>query len=423
MLRWVLIATLCIGGAGICSAGEPHNPLAAGELPQYVFFNRIPGSEWNQNRPDSVTPASMEAAIHTLGTGGTHHLRIGLSFIFSIMETPPERLRTALESLLSASERSGVPILVTIDGQNWWESRSDLWNWWDPTLPGFNPANRRNVEWTGWGPEHAVKVGWRNWGHQVRVRAAPNLASPRFLAEHWKAYDVLVPVLVRWHHQLPPDRKFLFGGLKIGWEASINVNAYYHPGGNAIYERSPADASGDPTAHDPSAGWTFGKPPLGYAAVSTAGIRKSGRLMREDVEEAVRRYLEQLSAYAVRKGLPAHLVFTHQGGTYAPWDQHMSFRAGMNAYSIPGWSFYSHDPSEIAPLREQMEAAGHTQWAASEWWRGGPDAETWRQRFEAALRFKQCRFVCVYNWEAFEKVPEAIAGIRQLVERASRPAP
>src|SRR5690606_28077203 len=75
---------------------EPHDPLAAGELPQYIFFNVAPGAGWHQARPETFTPALCEEIIHTIGARGHRRLRIGVSFIFSILEG---RLPTLAESL------------------------------------------------------------------------------------------------------------------------------------------------------------------------------------------------------------------------------------------------------------------------------------------------------------------------------------
>lgn len=430
---WMATAGLSISAIGAPAADmklgrEPSDPVARGELPQYIFFNKAPTypdpMRWTERDPNAFTAASCEEIAGLVGSRGNSRLRVGVSYPFSILEYPPGQLVQCVTRLLEASRAADVPVLITLDGQNWWESRSDLWNWWDPSLPGFNPANRNNVEWSDWGPRYAVKTGWRNWGHQIRVRPAPNLASPRFLAEHWKAYDVLVPLIARWYRELPKERKYLFGGLKVGWEASINVNAYYYPDGNSVFERSPGDTSKDPTDHERAMGWKTGRPTLGYAAISTAKIRTSGRLTINDFERVVHRYLEQLSQAAVKRGIPRELVFTHQGCTYEPWDKHLSFKPAMNDFSIPGWSFYTHDPTECGSLEKDLAAADRQQWAASEWWRGAETAERWRRRFEASLQFKSCRLVCVYNWESFKKYPEALRAVRELVEQAqTRPAP
>lgn len=420
-----IIATL--RAATVC-ADEPFDPVAAGQLPQYIFFNKSPtasdADRWDQGRPESFTRESIEAVVDAIGARGNDRLRVGVHFPFSILETEPKVLAKSIGHLLESAEAADVPVLITFDGQNWWESRSDLWNWWDPSLPGYSLANRSNVEWTDWGPEHAVKIGWRNWGQQVRVRPAPNIMSPKLLAEHDRAYDVLIPVMLRWYRGLPADRKYLFGGLKLGWEASINVNAYYQKDGNRIYDESPKDASKDPTAHDPAKGWTFGNPALGYAAVSTAGIRTSGTLTKDDAEKVVHMYLARLCARARAAGMPPHLIFTHQGGTMPPWDKHLSFRPAINDNSIPGWSFYWDDPPGCGSLDADMKAAGREQWAASEWWLGAGDAAGWQRRFESTLRYRQCRLICVYNWGPFAKDAAALEAVRQVVEAATtRPAP
>jgi hypothetical protein len=400
-------------------ADEPFNPVAAGELPQYIFFNKSPSVggpfAWSQSRPDTFTAESCREIVEKLGTCGNEHLRVGVSFMFSVLEDKPDTLAESLRRLLAAAQAADVPVLIGLDGQNWWESRSDLWNWWDPGLPGYDPRNRRNVEWTGWGPEHAVKIGWRNWGKQIRVRPAPNIASPRFLQEHWTAYDVLIPIIVAWYESLPADKKYLFGGVKVGWEASINVNAYYYPDGNRIFDKSPNDPSKDPTNAGTQYGWTFGVQPLGYAAVYTSGIKQGGALTKEDIGEVVRQYLLACSREVHRSGVPGHLIFTHQGGTYPPWEKHLSFKPAINEYSIPGWSFYTHDPPDCGSLTADLAARGREQWAASEWWLAAKNEGGWRRRFERTLGFRQCRLVTLFNWERFREIPAACAAVRGLL--------
>ncbi|MBI4556061.1 MAG: hypothetical protein HY706_00630 [Candidatus Hydrogenedentes bacterium] len=369
--------------------------------PQYIFFHQAPGTVWNQGHPESFTPDAFNEIRDTIAAEPNSSLRIGVAFTFSILETPTELLADSLRRLLAASEASGVPVLVGLDGQNWWETRSDLWNWWDPSLPGYNPNNVNNVEWTGWAPSSAVKIGWRNWGSQIRVRPAPNLASPQFMAEHLDRYKVLVGIVADWYRRLPADRKYLFGGLKIGWEASIGVNAFYYPDGNRYLERWPEDPSHDPiTGFDPPKGLSGGLVQLGYAAVKTAGIKSTGEITRSDIATVVQRYLEQLCRAAYDLGIPRDMIFTHQGGTFAPWDQHLPFTAAFNEWSIPGWSFYALDPARAGDLGFQLDKAGRRVWAAAEWWWGAPDAAAWKDHFERTLRFRDCRFICVYNWNS-----------------------
>lgn len=63
------------------------------------------------------------------------YLQVGCTFIFSVLENYPDAasglatLQASLAALLAAAQSAQVPILITLDGENWWESRSDLWNW------------------------------------------------------------------------------------------------------------------------------------------------------------------------------------------------------------------------------------------------------------------------------------------------------
>lgn len=390
---------------------------AADLPPRYVFLNLAPGPQWQQDRPETFTPAMLEQVVRTAGVPDNPRLRVGVSGIFSILETPPDVLARSLANLLKASEEAGVPVLVTLDGQNWWGRRPDLWNWWDPAKPGYNPDNARNVEWTGWDPSTAVKIGWRNWGRQIRVCPAPNIASPRVLDAHRQALRVLAPVLARWNSSLPAEKRWLFGGVKVGWEAGIGYNAFYYPDGNALYERSPDDASQDPqTGLDLKKGLSSGVAQLGYAAVKTAGIKSQGQITRDDLGKVTQRYLEVLAREVNRAGVPRDRIFTHQGGTYAPWDVHIPFWPALNRWSRPGWSFYGVDPATAGDLGKELQRAGNSPWAASEWWWGAATPEGWEDHFRRTLGFGNCRFVCVYNWtNSFEKNQAGLDGLRRLV--------
>ena len=373
--------------------------LPAEVPPRYLFFNIAPASPWNQNHPETFTRALFDEVVHTLRAPENPRLRIGVSYLFSTLETPTNILAQSLRRLLAASEESGVPVLVALDGQNWWQHRPDFWNWWDPNLPGYNPSNIFNVEWTGWSPTQAVKVCWRNWGYQFRVIPAPNLASPKVVAAHLEGLRTLVPIIVEWQRRLPPSRRWLFGGVKVGSEAGIGYNAYHYPDGNRYYEQWPQDPSHDPTNGLVTAkGLSSGVCQLGYAAVKTAGLKDHGEITRDDLAKVTQLYLEKLCRVAHDLGLPREALFTHQGGTYAPWDKHLPFWPAFNDWASPGWSFYHGGPREAVPLEAEMKAARRKRWAAAEWWWGGATAADWEDHFRRTLSFRDCRFICVYNW-------------------------
>jgi len=48
------------------------------------------------------------------------------------------------------ARQTNVAVHFNVDDHIGWDQRPDLWNWYDPKKPGYNPDNRKNVEWYDW---------------------------------------------------------------------------------------------------------------------------------------------------------------------------------------------------------------------------------------------------------------------------------
>lgn len=211
--RWAALALMVILPA--CAGGAAAAAVAA---KQFIVLNTSGRAE----------AAGFFAAVrHEFPASRQTATRVGVAGIFSYLQAPPEKVREALSSFLQLADQHDLPVVVQLDGEQWWGARPDLWNWWDPAQPGFNPSNRANVEWSGWGPEHALRIAWRNWGQQIRVLPPPNLLSPAYRAACHTEMAALIPIILRWWQALPPARRDLLVGIKLGWE-SIEKN------GNAL---------------------------------------------------------------------------------------------------------------------------------------------------------------------------------------------
>lgn len=385
------------------------------EPPKYIFFNIAPGHDRFYTEQSIRT--AFDEIPKTLHVANNPRLRIGVSFVFSTLETPTDQIAQRIRTALDCSEKTTTPVLIALDGQNWWESRADLWNWWDPTKPGYNASNVSNVEWTGWSTSNALKISWRDWGVIHRVAPAQNIASPRIISLQTNALRELIPVIATWYSKLSPTNRWLLGGVKLGWEASIGYNAYYYPDGNRYLEKWPTDPSHDPKYPlDPNKGLSSGVVQIGYAALTARGVKPHHKITRDELGHLVRWYLNELCQTAHDAGLPADLIYTHQGGTYKPWDKHLPFWPATNDNSTPGWSFYGLDPNEIAPLRRDLKFAHQQRWAACEWWWGGGNAAEWEYHFRRTLTFADCRFIDVYNWtRMFSNDLHAQDAVRNLV--------
>lgn len=183
--RNVMVAVLL--GALVCTGAAAPMPEVAAR--QFIVLN-------SSGRADSA--ALFEAVRREFPATRNAPTRVGIAGIFSYLQAPPEKMLAALAEFLRLAAQHDMPVVVQLDGEQWWDGRPDLWNWWDPKRPGFNPNNRANVEWSGWGPQHALRIAWRNWGQQIRVLPPPNLMSPAYRSACHTEMGALIPVIYNW---------------------------------------------------------------------------------------------------------------------------------------------------------------------------------------------------------------------------------
>ncbi len=416
------------------AAGAGRHPTPAAIVPaqrrpasdtQYILFNRAPGQGMYQGSPQTLGRKQFEEVLAHFPNRPAARVQTGISHVFSCFRTPPETTLQALRVFLEAAKQTDTPILVQIDTEHWWEARPDLWNWWDPAKPGYDPANRDNVEWTGWSPEDAIKIAWRNWGQQIRVLPPPNLAGPRYAAACREEIRRLVPVILDWHARLPQSKQHLLIGIKLGHETSIGVNAYHHPSGNDLLAKPVAEDPADPLSTEEVL--ARGMAQIGYAALKSSGIRTNGTPRETDLRDVAQRYLEMLCREAAQSGVPRERLFAHGAG----WkDGELSYDVPMNSHACPAWSFYEHaaDPRKDSGVQRNLAKSDAPWWAATEWlFQGARETVAWRKALASTLSDTRCRYVCIFNWESIRSSATVLKAITELVEASGRgdnqPAP
>jgi len=385
--------------------------LAALEQPdqRYLIFMREQNVGLKEGEPETITEESFrEVARHFPAFHPDSEILIGMGGIFSYFRYDIAVVEESLRRFLAAAERTEVPVWIKLDGEQWWEARPDLWNWWDPSLPGYDPDNARNVEWTWWSPEHAIKIAWRDWGRQIRVLPPPNLASPEYRRATHEAMERLVPIILEWYEDLPANKKKLFAGLNVGWESGIGTSSYYFPNGN---ERAGKSAELDP----PGGGIVLddvlsrGMTQIGYAAVSTAGIRTSGDIEERDLVEVVRRHLLDLSRKAVELGVPKEKLYTHAFGNATG---EMLYDAAVNEFSNPGWSEYWNSMNIInnEGVRRNLRRPEVKRWGSVEWLLLRPvdNAHYWYTSIKRTLNAPGLKLMCIFNWETCDRPGSAV---------------
>lgn len=371
---------------------------------QYLVVNIIPGERYEE---------IFDQVRQLQNPKSSADVRLGIGAIFSYLNEPRDQCKSRVLNFLSLAREYDIPVVVQLDGEQWWDARPDLWNWWDPARDGYNPRNRYNVEWTGWGPDHAMKIAWRNWGIQIRALPPPNLMSPLYRQACHDEMRALVPLVLDWWKQLPDDKKSLLIGIKIGWESSIGVNAFYYPNGNDLLDRPESEDPRRDLKADEVPG--RGVVPSGYAAVTTASLTDSGALKEKDLAEIVWRHLDDLCALAAELGVPREKMFTHVGG----WkEEELLYDAALNKYSCPGWSFYRHagDPAEDRGVQRVLQKSDAPFWGAVEWMlMGTEDQKSWHDAITRTLSIPKCRYMCVYNWSGIRDNHGAVAAIKAVL--------
>ena len=306
MSHWWLCLLFVIGHA----AGLPDSFSRSSTDPSPVRYLLV---NTQQRKPMNQTMLAPVDALRAVAEGPipeNPYLKFGISTLFSPLHDGSTEDVNAISELLKAAEATSVPVFIGLDGENWW-SQSGLSNWWNPSAPGYNLANRENVEWIA--PDGAtndssvIKISWRNWGRQIRVAPQQNIHSPAVLAATRKALKRTLEPIVSWYQQLAPENRWLLAGVKVGWEASIGWNAFYYPDGNSRVNSTNTSADPHYGLNHSAPGAAWGAQQLGYAAAASAGLVPSGEggvLTRGDIAALVHMYLGNLTEAAASTGFP-----------------------------------------------------------------------------------------------------------------------
>ena len=390
----------------LVSCLPPVKVLAQAIDPQYIFVRKNPMAcvpdcsyNWNFDTPQNINDVSVMDVINTVGTRGNDQRKLGIGVEINYNHTYDfGHIKLSLQNLLAESEKNTIPVFINLSGYQWWgdvnypnlNGRPDLWNWWDTSLTGYNSDNKNNVEWTCWDNSCATKNAWRDWGGgEFEVRPSPNLASRAFIDGSKVRLAELVPIIVNWYRALPFDKKWLLGGVSNGTEIDIGVNYRVYSDGKAHNN-------------------LIQSLPIGYAAVKTAGIRSSGAAPTSaEIDEVIRRYLNELDKFVFDAGIPRHKIFNHTLGSdimpdLLPTTPHLSTSgSAVTSYGNPGWSFYgsvANNPQNSTPLKTTLDKLTNEEWASPEWL-PSTGYSVWITALNGALNLHNNRMINIGNWE------------------------
>jgi hypothetical protein len=427
MARLLLAAAACAAASAAAeealSASAPAPAAAPGacggvDRPQYLALN----FDFDPGVPSSFSPAAVSGMLAALnGTRGGSRRCLAISFDFWTQydSSDPAVLANSTDALLALADEFSLPLAISVDATQWWTTRPDLFNWWDPAAPGFDPANVANVEWSAPTPLNATSISWRNWGSQFRMPTpAPNFASPAFRAAAAASMAPVASRIAAWYAALPADRKWLLGYVRATQELWVGTNYFWYPGGNL-----PNGTPAWPPARDPTAG-PAASAQLGYAAVCASGAACGAPITVAALDAAVASFVAFAAGVLADAGIPRSRIMAHTGSFFgAPPTPALVFNspaAAVTAAAAPGWSMYNGAATHVggnAGVAAALAAVDGTPWGAPEFnpFLGGAAHGTpaqWAAAFDDAFAFMNCRLLVLQNWNSiYPSNPAGQAGV------------
>jgi len=338
----VLGCVTLLVAAGVQATAQQKSAME----PRYLIFWRGPEQA-----------VSLAQSIGTRGDGQSRLLGFGVACSTFLIE---KQLDNVIRNAFATARQNNLALMLQFDFHVDWSNRPELWNWFDPSKPGYNPANRRNVEWFGWdGPP--AKVRYLNWGQAQRMPPPVCFTSKAVRAEWARLIrDVITPPLKRELAALDRDGKGrLFAGILVGSEPTFDNYSHTDPDTAKLVA-----ADGAPTGQ------------LGYRALLDRGYSKSHP--PADIHQALGEIIQDTVAFwcehFVEAGLPTSSLYPHIPAGADMESASSPTSAAFNKFSRPGWSTYPVGPLDknFDLIYAALKAHGDPPWGGVEANKGFP---------------------------------------------------
>jgi hypothetical protein len=343
-VRHVLrVATYTIISLNFAGCGSPTQPNASGDLseePKYLIF-------WG----DPARAGELAEQIGMKGDGKTRLLGFGTGGnAFDAEDNITHQIRGGFATAMEHD----LAVIFHYDFHYFWKNRPDLWNWFDPDQPGYDPENKMNVEWHGWdGPPN--KVRYLNWGVLERIAPHMSFTSEEVRAEITRIVsEIIVPVTLEELEKLKAEGKeVLFAGILVGSEPSIDDYSDPNPERTKMMEEDGVKPG-----------------PLGYRALMDRGY--SADNPPEDFRQALAKIIQETIAFWCKQfvdaGIPPEKLYPHVAAPAPIEMMNAPIWTAFNEYNRPGWTTYPVMVlgQNFNAIYEALEKHGNPGWAGVE---------------------------------------------------------
>lgn len=313
-----------------------------------------------------IDGAVADLVLRVGTTGDGCHRRLGFMVLLPAWIADrlfPERVPIVLREAFRVAARRGVAVHVAIESHYFWGSRPDLWNYFDPSSPGYSPDNRENVEWSDWsGTPYSAR--FLDWGTPQVLSPHMCYACPKIRSEVARIVREIIgaPLKTGIDGLAAAGLDDLFSGVTVTSEPSVDNYG-------VVDVADPALARFMDSLQAP-------KVRLGYNALTRIGYGASNdpRDFPSALGEINRQFASDWAKALVLGGILPTKLYTHVAGAAGVpgWPAYEYINAPLSAafadFARPGWTTYPIGPlaSGFEPIYEELDRHGNPPWGGTE---------------------------------------------------------
>jgi hypothetical protein len=352
----------------VAASSNACGTSAANDIKYLIFWPPLPGAN-NQ----SLAVDEFAAQLGTTGDGTTRQLGFGDGI--PIWAGNDSTIVQAIKRNFDTAKRTNVAIHFVVDDHTAWDKLPVLWNWYDPSRPGYNPDNKKNVEWYDW---EGTANKRRYFSPSGTASQAPHMCynSPAIKKEIARIVSKVVgPALRTEIYKLKQQNKeYLFAGITVGAETgfddyTIVGNLSQLPTNADPMQAQMVNMFTQAKALMDEDGAPYGR--VGYCSLTNAGYSKANPPadFNRALADVGQKYIEFWDKQFVDAGIPCSRIYTHVAAS-PPQDDSTNapLRIVFNPYARPGWTTYPVGTlaNGFLPLYDELAKHGNPAWGGVE---------------------------------------------------------
>ncbi len=370
-----ILLVMLIAGFG-CTKNNIEGPvIGTTDEPQYlIFFPDSIGEAYQPNQdPQSRIDLRVGQFIERFGTTGNGKHQLGFAMILPVWDLDalmPGRMEAIIAAAFQVAAKRNIAVYFSISATYSWEARSDLWNFYDPSLKGYNMANKNNVEWIDWGGHPLLTRDGKSYRYSLNSGAAARLAphmcynSPAVLAEVARFCRIIGGAINQGVQELQAQGKeYLFAGITVSDEPTLdNYAAMTGDAFQSLIDLMKED--GTPLAT------------LGYCALTNAGYSAANtpKDLAAALADANSQFITFWAKELNKNGIATSKMYNHvpagagEVGTPLFAFANAPLDIAFNNFARPGWTTYAIGPisNNFNALYDLLNQHGVSHWGGTE---------------------------------------------------------